>query len=142
MLSTLHLGSSRTGDDHWLLPLHLCETQLVKHTTCLSLLLTDGVCNGVHTGQVACLGYFVTGHNVYRLMCIATQIYDIRRPYGGTTEPRARSALLSHAHRCNTSLDTILVRIARRLSKRSVVDALRVHTSRVHWLQRSLSPAL
>eukprot|EP00953_Heterococcus_sp_UTEX-ZZ885_P008218 4934-Heterococcus_DN1.PRE.1 len=41
-------------------------------------------------------------------MCITTKIYDIRRQYGGITEPRARSALLSHAHRCNTSLDTML----------------------------------
>jgi hypothetical protein len=52
---------------------------------------------------------FATGHGVYRLMCITTKIYDIRRQYGGITEPRARSALLSHAHRCNTSLDTMLV---------------------------------
>jgi hypothetical protein len=50
-----------------------------------------------------------TGHGVYRLMCITTKIYDIRRLYGGITEPRARSALLSHAHRCNASLDTMLV---------------------------------
>jgi hypothetical protein len=42
-------------------------------------------------------------------MCITTKIYDIRRLYGGITEARARSALLSHAHRCNTSLDTMLV---------------------------------
>jgi hypothetical protein len=46
---------------------------------------------------------------VYRLMCITTKIYDIRRLYGGITEPRARTALLRHAHRCNTSLDTTLV---------------------------------
>jgi hypothetical protein len=50
-----------------------------------------------------------TGHGVYRLMCITTKIYDIRRQYGGITELRARSALISHAHRCNTSLDTMLV---------------------------------
>eukprot|EP00953_Heterococcus_sp_UTEX-ZZ885_P006336 3873-Heterococcus_DN1.PRE.1 len=54
------------------------------------------------------LGSPRTGHGVYRLMCITTKIYDIRRQYGGITEPRARSALLSHAHRCNTSLDTML----------------------------------
>jgi hypothetical protein len=49
------------------------------------------------------------GHGVYGLMCITTKIYDIRRQYDGITEPRARSALLSHAHRCDTSLDTMLV---------------------------------
>jgi hypothetical protein len=44
-------------------------------------------------------------------MGITVKIYDIRRLYGGITDPRARSALLSHAHRCNTSLDTMLVRV-------------------------------
>ena len=42
-------------------------------------------------------------------MAITCKIYDIRRRYGGITEPGARSALLSHAHKCNTSLDTMLV---------------------------------
>jgi hypothetical protein len=44
-------------------------------------------------------------------MGITVKIYDIRRQFGGITEPRARSALLSHAHRCNTSLDTMLVSV-------------------------------
>jgi hypothetical protein len=52
----------------------------------------------------------LTGHGVYRLMGITCKIYDIRRRYGGITQAGARSALLSHAHRCNTSLDTMLVR--------------------------------
>ena len=42
-------------------------------------------------------------------MGISCKIYDIRRRYGGITEPGARSALLSHAHKCNTSLETMLV---------------------------------
>eukprot|EP00953_Heterococcus_sp_UTEX-ZZ885_P002877 2080-Heterococcus_DN1.PRE.1 len=54
------------------------------------------------------LAAYSSGHSVYRLMCITTKIYDIRRQYGGITEPRARSALLSHAPRCSTSLDTML----------------------------------
>jgi hypothetical protein len=29
-LSKLHLGSPRTGDDHCLLPLNVCATQLVN----------------------------------------------------------------------------------------------------------------
>jgi hypothetical protein len=48
------------------------------------------------------------GHGVFRLMGISCKIYDIRRRYGGITEPGARSALLSHAHKCNTSLETML----------------------------------
>ena len=51
----------------------------------------------------------VAGHGAYRLMGITCKIYDVRRQYGGITEPGARSALLSHAHRCNTSLNTMLV---------------------------------
>jgi hypothetical protein len=65
-----------------------------------------------------------TGHGVYRLMCITTKIYDLRRQYGGITEPRARSALLSHAHRCNTSLDTMLVRVYSLLRLASILTAL------------------
>eukprot|EP00953_Heterococcus_sp_UTEX-ZZ885_P006299 3854-Heterococcus_DN1.PRE.1 len=41
-------------------------------------------------------------------MNITVKIYHVRRKYGGITEPGARSALLTHAHRCNTSLDTML----------------------------------
>jgi hypothetical protein len=53
--------------------------------------------------------YVSTGHGVYRFMNITVKIHDVRRKYGGITEPGARSALLTHAHRCNTSLDTMLV---------------------------------
>ena len=67
--------------------------------------------NRIQTISKAYLGSPRTGHGVYRLMGITCKIYDVRRQYGGITEPRARSALLSHAHRCNTSLETMLVRI-------------------------------
>jgi hypothetical protein len=49
---------------------------------------------------------------VYRLMNITVKIYDVRRQFGGITEPGAKSMLLSHAHKCNTSLDTMLVSVA------------------------------
>jgi hypothetical protein len=42
-------------------------------------------------------------------MNITVKIYDVRRQFGGITEPGAKSMLLSHAHKCNTSLDTMLV---------------------------------
>eukprot|EP00953_Heterococcus_sp_UTEX-ZZ885_P016534 9297-Heterococcus_DN1.PRE.1 len=49
-----------------------------------------------------------TGHGVYRLMNFTVEIYDVRRQFGGITEPGAKSVLPSHAHKCNTSLDTML----------------------------------
>jgi hypothetical protein len=74
------------------------------HFICLKIALS-GLCS-----PRFCLTANTTGHGVYRLMCITTKIYDVRKKYGGITEPRARSTLLSHAHRCNTSLETMLVR--------------------------------
>jgi hypothetical protein len=90
VLSKLHIGSPRTG-------MHV------------SLDLFVDVCSSNGDQTQACLSVHTTGHGVYRLMCITTKIYDVRRKFGGITEPGARSALLSHAHRCNTSLDTMLV---------------------------------
>jgi hypothetical protein len=64
----------------------------------------------LHLGSPRTGMHEVLSYYAYFDVCVYTQIYDIRRQYGSITEPRARSALLSHAHRCNTSLDTMLVR--------------------------------
>jgi hypothetical protein len=61
------------------------------------------------TGHSTDFDFFAAGHGVYRLMNITVKIYDVRRQFGGITEPGAKSVLLSHAHKCNTSLDTMLV---------------------------------
>jgi hypothetical protein len=114
-LSRLHLGSPRTG-------IALCMTLYsgcLYNTDMVAQQAAPGLCLNLYLPCACyCLNacndteHFAlvptTGHGVYRLMCITTKIYDIRRQYGGITEPRARSALLSHAHRCNTSLDTML----------------------------------
>jgi hypothetical protein len=86
-LSKAHLGSPRTGT---------LRTASMLHAT------ND---NLWHISRLA-------GHGVYRLMNITVKIYDVRRQFGGITEPGAKSMLLSHAHKCNTSLDTMLVSVA------------------------------
>jgi hypothetical protein len=114
-LSRLHLGSPRTG-------IALCKSLNLGFQYSIDVLAEQaarGLCSNVYLLLVEVFAVALnivllyqsqtTGHGVYRLMCITTKIYDIRRQYGGITEPRARSALLSHAHRCNTSLDTMLV---------------------------------
>jgi hypothetical protein len=114
-LSRLHLGSPRTG-------IALCKSQYLGCQYSIDVLAEQaarGLCLDVYLLLVEVYAVTLkivllyqpqtTGHGVYRLMCITTKIYDIRRQYGGITEPRARSALTSHAHRCNTSLDTMLV---------------------------------
>jgi hypothetical protein len=85
-LSKAHLGSPRTG-------------------TLRTTSMFDGTNN--NSWQISRLA----GHGVYRLMNITVKIYDVRRQFGGITEPGAKSMLLSHAHKCNTSLDTMLVSV-------------------------------
>jgi hypothetical protein len=114
-LSKLHLGSPRTG-------IALCKSLYLGCQYSIDVLAEQaarGLCSDVYLLLVEVFAVALnirllhqpqtTGHGVYRLMCITTKIYDIRRQHGGITEPRARSALISHAHRCNTSLDTMLV---------------------------------
>jgi hypothetical protein len=78
-----------------------------------SLVSRSAWANRIQSISKAYLGSPRTGHGVYRLMGITCKIYDVRHQFGGITEPGARSALLSHAHRCNTSLETMLVRTVR-----------------------------
>jgi hypothetical protein len=99
-VSRLHFGSPRTGT---LWPAYVS----VNHTFADECYLLRRI----------------TGHGAYRLMNITCKIYDIRRRYGGITEPGARSALLSHAHRCNTSLDTMLVRVCKPVCMSLCYDA-------------------
>jgi hypothetical protein len=92
-ISKLHLGSPRTGSC-----IHF-QRQCCRKSK-----------HDVHCYPRTMLP-FMAGHGVYRLMGITCKIYDVRRQYGGITEPGARSALLCHAHRCNTSLETMLVSV-------------------------------
>eukprot|EP00953_Heterococcus_sp_UTEX-ZZ885_P028224 15059-Heterococcus_DN1.PRE.5 len=108
VLNKLHLGSPRTGICHLshFVATHSANVLLARK----SLLLIDCVCSDIEQANLLACASFATKHGVYRLMCIITKIYDISRLYRLITEPTARSALFRHAHRCNTALDTMLVR--------------------------------